>query len=81
MPARQDKSPGISNIQLLKTPALKMDADAILEEFTNNFGRLLGRRTIRARSAFVYDALAFASRVRMMERWRQNSLSLEQGDG
>ena len=43
-----------------RTPAdarLPMTADAILKDFTHYFGRMLGRRTIRTRSPFLYQAV------------------------
>lgn len=81
MSAREKHSSGVGNIQLLHTPALEMDADAILGDFTHYFGRLLGRRTIRPRSPFVYQALAYTTRDRLMERWARTNVELEQADG
>ncbi|MDX1572163.1 MAG: glycogen/starch/alpha-glucan family phosphorylase, partial [Xanthomonadales bacterium] len=56
-------------IELLEAPALGMDADAILADFTHYFRRTLGRRTIRRDSPFTYQALVLAVRDRLMERW------------
>ena len=81
MPARQDNSAGVGDIQLLQAPPLEMGPDAILEDFTHYFGRLFGRRTIRPNSPFVYQAIAYATRDRMMERWSQTNAALEQADG
>ncbi|MGB5510362.1 MAG: glycogen/starch/alpha-glucan phosphorylase, partial [Woeseiaceae bacterium] len=69
MVAKTDKNQGFGDIELLQAPALPMTADAILEDFTHYFGRTLGRRTISPRSPFLYQALVFAARDRLMERW------------
>ncbi len=69
MPARSDQTAGIGDIELLQAPALPMTADAILEDFTHYYGRMLGRRTIRSQSPFLYQAIVFAARDRLMERW------------
>ncbi|HNP35136.1 MAG TPA: glycogen/starch/alpha-glucan phosphorylase [Woeseiaceae bacterium] len=81
MPARHDKPDGIGDFHLLHTPSLDMNADAILADFTHYFGRLLGRRVIRARSPFVYQAVAYATRDRLTERWARSSLAQEQAEG
>lgn len=81
MPARLDNSAGVGNIQLLQAPPLEMGPDALLEDFTHYFGRLLGRRTIRPNSPFVYQAIAYATRDRLMERWSQTNAALAQADG
>jgi len=59
----------IGDIELLHGPPLEMSADAILADFTHYFGRMLGRRTINAASPFLYQAIVFAARDRLMERW------------
>ncbi len=71
MSARSDDTNGIGNIELLKAPALEMDADAILKDFTRYFGRMLGRRSISRQSPFLYQALVYAARDRLMERWAE----------
>ena len=50
MASKSDESPGLGDIELLQTPSLPMTADAILQDFTHYFGRMLGRRTIRTLS-------------------------------
>ncbi|MCP4299660.1 MAG: glycogen/starch/alpha-glucan phosphorylase, partial [Gammaproteobacteria bacterium] len=54
-----------------------MTADAMLEDFTHYFGRLLGRRTISASSPFLYQAIVFAARDRLMERWARTRKATE----
>jgi len=77
MTARTDKSTGIGDIELLQSPDLPMSADAILQDFTHYFGRMLGRRTIRTRSPFLYQAVVFAARDRLMERWNKTRIAIE----
>ncbi len=80
MAAGPDDSAGIGDIELLQAPSLEMSADAILEDFTHYFGRLLGRRTIHTHSPFVYQALVYAARDRLMERWNETQKKIERND-
>ena len=50
-----------------------MTADAILSDFTHYFGRMLGRRTIKGGSPFLYQAVVYAARDRLMERWSRRA--------
>lgn len=75
------KSESVGDIRILTTPSSPMDADGILRDFTNYFGRTLGRRTIRPGSPFVYQALVYTVRDRLMERWNRTHVALEQRDG
>ncbi len=75
-----DNSTGIGDIELLQIPALEMSADAILHDFTHYFGRTLGRRTIRKHLPFVYQALVYATRDRLMERWNRTNIAVERDD-
>ncbi|MDJ0939440.1 MAG: glycogen/starch/alpha-glucan phosphorylase [Woeseiaceae bacterium] len=81
MSARSDDTTGIGDIELLQAPELPMDADSILQDFTHYFGRMLGRRTIRARSPFLYQAVVYAARDRLMERWARTRMAKERDDG
>jgi hypothetical protein len=69
MASKTDKSLGPGDIELLQTPSLPMTPDAILQDFTHYFGRMLGRRTIRTESPYLYQAVVFTARDRIMERW------------
>ena len=73
----KNKKSGFGDIELLQAPALPMTADAILEDFTHYFGRTLGRRTISSQSPFLYQALVFAARDRLMERWADTRKATE----
>ena len=66
--------------ELLQTSPLPMTADAILHDFTHYFGRLLGRRTIQVDSPFLYQAVVFAARDRLMERWNRTRNAIESQD-
>ena len=76
MAVRSDKA-GVGEIELLQSPSLPMTADAVLEDFTHYFSRMLGRRTIRTRSPYPYQAVVFAARDRLMERWGRTRKALE----
>ena len=80
MAARSDKSVGIGEIELLQAPNLPMTADAILSDFTHYFGRMLGRRTISTQSPFLYQAVVYAARDRLMERWASTRKATERDD-
>lgn len=80
MNARLGGTPRVSNFQVLRAPPLAMDADALLEDFLHYFGRLLGRRTVRPRSPFVFQAMAFAARDRLMERWNRTNVAVQKSD-
>ena len=69
MAANTEFTGGYGLIELLQAPSLDMTADAMLEDFTHYFGRMLGRQTIRTKSPFLYQAVVYAARDRLMERW------------
>jgi len=80
MTAETDKSTGVGDMEMLQAPDLWMTADAILRDFTHYFGRMLGRRTIRTNSPFLYQAVVFAARDRLMERWGRTRMAVERSD-
>jgi len=80
MPARSDKTVGIGDIELLQAPDLPMTADAIFEDLTHYFGRMLGRRTVRTKLPFLYQAVVYAARDRLMERWGRTRMAIERED-
>ena len=77
MAVKKETSVGVGDIELLEAPDLPMTADAILKDFTHYFGRMLGRRTISVNSPFLYQALVFAARDRLMERWGRTRKATE----
>jgi len=78
MPAQSKENPG--RTRLLRGKDLPMTADAILKDFSHYFGRMLGRRTVRPDSPFLYQAVVFAARDRLMERWGKTRDAMEQQD-
>jgi starch phosphorylase len=78
MSAKPEKAAG--DRELLQTSPLPMTADAILHDFTHYFGRLLGRRTIQVDSPFLYQAVVYAARDRLMERWNRTRNAVEAHD-
>ena len=80
MPSPSDKPIGNGHSELLPAEPLAMTADAILSDFTHYFGRMLGRRRIRKQSPFLYQAVVFAARDRLMERWATTRLATERDD-
>jgi len=68
------------HIELLQMPPLGMSADELLADFTHYFGRTLGRRTIRKRMPFAYQALTLVVRDRLMERWNRTNIAAERAD-
>ena len=69
-----------SGIRLLEAPAPEMDSAAILLDFTRYFGRTLGRQSIFGESPFVYQALVYTVRDRLMARWNRTTLARDAGD-
>ncbi len=78
MPARSDKHSNTTQLPLSKD--LPMTADAILKDFSHYFGHMLGRRTISADSPFLYQAVVFAARDRLVERWGKTRDAMESKD-
>ena len=80
MAANTEDTAGFGLIELLQTPSLPMTADAMLEDFTHYFGRMLGRQTIRTKSPFLYQAVVYAARDRLMERWAATRKATQRDD-
>jgi starch phosphorylase len=77
MSARSDDSVGMGEIELLQAPELWMTPDAVLRDVTHYFGRMLGRRTIRMKAPYLYQAVVYATRDRLMERWGKTRMAME----
>ena len=71
----------VGDMELLNPPALGMDADAILADAIHYHSRMLGRRTIHKHENFLYQALVYATRERLMERWIETRTNLERSQG
>ncbi len=64
-------------IRLIEAPALELDADALLADFTRYFGRTLGRQEIFSESPYVYFALVYTIRDRLIARWNRTTRALD----
>jgi starch phosphorylase len=80
MAVKNEKTAGVGDIELLHSPSLPMTADSILKDFTHYFGRMLGRQTIQTKSPFLYQAVVFAARDRLMERWARTRKATQRND-
>ena len=80
MAANTEDTHSVGDIELLQAPDLPMTADAMLADFTHYFGRMLGRRTIRTKSPFLYQAVVYAARDRLMERWGKTRIQTQRND-
>ena len=69
--------PGSGELELLQVSKLGMDADALLADLTHYYSRMLGRRTVRTDTPFLYQALVLATRDRLMERWNNTNIAVE----
>ncbi len=68
-------------LELLNPSSLDMTTDGLFRDLTHYFGRTLGRRTIRRYSPFLYEALVYATRDRLMERWNDTNIAFESHKG
>jgi len=71
----------VGDMELMNLPALAMDADAILADTIHYHSRLLGRRTVRTQENFLFQALVYATRDRLMERWIETATNFERSKG
>jgi starch phosphorylase len=76
-----DHSTTEAHVEMLQAAPLEMTADALFADLNHYFSRNLGRRTVRRRSPFLYEALVYATRDRLMERWNQTNIRVESGHG
>lgn len=74
------KSKSLQKIELPALPELGMDASAVLADFNHYFSRMLGCRTKKVPLQFVYQALVYATRDRLTERWKNTNSALEKSD-
>ena len=64
-------------VEMLQAQPLEMTSDALFADLNHYFSRSLGRRTVRRRSPFLYEALVYATRDRLMERWNRTNIEVE----
>jgi len=77
----QLETDSVGDMELLNLPALAMDADAILADTIHYHSRMLCRRTLRKHENFLYQALVYATRERIVERWINTRTNLERSKG
>jgi glycogen phosphorylase len=61
-------------------PPLAMDKKAIDEDFLRYYNRTLGRDKQHCTSHYLYEALAYTVRDRLMERWKDTRFAYEEQD-
>jgi starch phosphorylase len=65
------------SLELLQKTRLGMDSESLLSDLSHYYTRMLGRRTLRTDTPFLYQALVHAVRDRLMERWNDTNIVLE----
>ena len=78
MTAKPEKQ--LISTNLPQNEELPMTSEAILRDFSHYFGRMLGRRIVSADSPFLYQAVVYAARDRLMERWGKTRDAIEAED-
>ena len=78
----QTDKPGVTCLHPLLTelPPLAMDASTIAEDFRRYFNRTLGRDKNHCTNHYLYEALAYTVRDRLMERWKNTRDAYVQRD-
>ena len=66
--------------KLTELPPLAMDMKAIDEDFLRYYNRTLGRDKQHCTSHYLYEALAYTVRDRLMERWKETRFAYEEKD-
>jgi len=66
--------------KLTELPPLAMDRKAIDEDFLRYYNRTLGRDKQHCTDHYLYEALAYTVRDRLMERWKETRMAYEQQD-
>jgi starch phosphorylase len=70
----------IPHPKLTELPPLAMDKKAIDEDFLRYYNRTLGRDKQHCTSHYLYEALAYTVRDRLMERWKETRFAYEEKD-
>ncbi len=70
----------IPHPKLTELPPLAMDKQAIDEDFLHYYNRTLGRDKQHCTSHYLYEALAYTVRDRLMERWKETRFAYEEKD-
>jgi starch phosphorylase len=64
--------------KLTALPPLAMDAETIAEDFLRYYNRTLGRDKQHCTNHYLYEALAYTVRDRLMERWKNTRFAYEE---
>jgi len=67
----------VGKLELLPVANLGMDSDAMRSSLTHYYTHMLGRRTVRTDTPFLYQSLVHATRDRLMERWNRTKIATE----
>ena len=70
----------IPHPKLTELPPLAMDKKAIDEDFLRYYNRTLGRDKQNCTNHYLYEALAYTVRDRLMERWKETRFAYEEKD-
>ncbi|MCW9013011.1 MAG: glycogen/starch/alpha-glucan phosphorylase [Gammaproteobacteria bacterium] len=68
----------IPHPELMELPPISMAKQAIAEDFQRYFSRTLGRDSEHCTNHYLYEALAYTIRDRLMERWKNTRRAYEQ---
>ena len=68
------------SLEFLQKSRLGMDSESLLSDLSHYYTRMLGRRTLRTDTPFLYQALVYALRDRLMERWNKTRNTVEAND-
>jgi starch phosphorylase len=66
--------------RLTELPPLEMDQASIDHDFLRYYNRTLGRDKTHCTNHYLYEALAYTVRDRLMERWKNTRFSYEEKD-
>jgi starch phosphorylase len=66
--------------KLTELPPLGMDRKTIDEDFLRYYNRTLGRDKQHCTDHYLYEALAYTVRDRLMERWKETRIAYEDQD-
>jgi starch phosphorylase len=66
--------------KLTELPPLGMDRNSIDEDFLRYYNRTLGRDKQHCTDHYLYEALAYTVRDRLMERWKETRIAYEEQD-
>ena len=65
---------------LTELPPLSLDRQAIDEDFLRYYNRTLGRDKTHCTNHYLYEALAYTVRDRLMERWKNTRFAYEENN-